>query len=53
MNNADTIAFPLLAAAEARICWLLRIRHSLLRRRQMRSLAAAIRRGAFVEASAR
>jgi hypothetical protein len=47
MNNADTIHLL------QRAGWLLRIRHSFLRRRQMRSLAAAIRRGAFVAAVAR
>jgi hypothetical protein len=48
MNNRDTIALPLIATG-----WFSRVRHSLLRRRQMRSLAAAIRRGAFVAVPAR
>jgi hypothetical protein len=47
MKNADTITLL------QRAGWLLRIRHSLLRRRQMRSLAAAMRREAIVAAPAR
>ena len=53
MNNANMIALPPSALADACAGWLLLIRHSLLRRRQMRSLAAAMRRGAFVAAPAR
>ncbi|HUP04517.1 MAG TPA: hypothetical protein VMU19_11040 [Bryobacteraceae bacterium] len=47
MNNAPAIASKLMAPAHTALGWLERFRHSRLRKRQMRSLAFAIRSGVF------
>jgi hypothetical protein len=52
MNAADAIVFALPALADlAPIAWWRRFRQSQMRTRMTRSLALAIRRDAFVEAS--
>jgi len=47
MNNAAAIALRMPTLAGVRPGWFSRLRHILLKRRQMRSLAAAIARGAI------
>jgi hypothetical protein len=45
MNNAQAILSAAMAPAALVSGWFAQVRHSLLRRRQMRSLAFAIRSG--------